>query len=140
MDGGFGFLIASVVVPQFDSLIKRTGRQFASVPSVPVNAINLGLVCSDGLQSMSTLSDIPDLEILVVRRSEDVGIDPVPFDLGGTCEPVTESHRWLFGRTAQIPAQYVAVNGTRRQNIRMMSRKVDVCDCTFVAMQDMLDG
>lgn len=137
--GGFRFLIAEIVVPKFDGLIQRTGGQLAGIPSVPIDTINLCFVCSYGLQSMGTFSDIPDLQKLVVGGSKDVGIDPVPFDLSSTSEPVTEGHCWLFGRTAQIPAEHVAVNGAGGKNIRMVSGEVDVGYCAFMAMQNMLD-
>ena len=82
---------------------------------------------------MCSFTVIPDAQNLIVRRGNNVGILSIPLDLRSTCKPVAKGKSRLSSMP-KVPAMHKTINGAGGKDVRMMSRKVDICNGSTMGM------
>lgn len=95
-------------------------------------------MCLYRLQRVCTFPIIPNLEKPVMGRGQYVLILSVPFHLCRSGVPICEAYNG-FDRSAEIPAVNIAIDGACSQQIRMVSREVDIGNGSRMSMQGILD-
>jgi hypothetical protein len=126
------------IVPELDGPVKGTSGQSASPNTIPIDSINLGIVGLNRSNRISTHTVIPDPEESVMRTGDDVGILPIPLNLGGTGKPIRERYGGARRRT-QIPTVYKTIDRAGRKEIWMESGEVDVGDGARMGVQYMFN-
>jgi hypothetical protein len=89
-------------------------------------------------QRVGTLSVIPNLEELVMRRRKNMLILPVPFDLSSSSIPICEGIDRLC-RPSEVPTMDIAIDSTGGEEVWMVGREVDIGNGSRVGMEGVLD-
>src|SRR4051794_23301497 len=124
---GFGdVVINAYIVPKFDCGVEGAGHDLVGVIAIPVNAIDLGGMRSDGRKGGCSVASVPDMQILVVGARDDLVISTVPLHLGRSGGIVGKLQRCL--PAAEVMHEDEAVHTTGCEEIWMVGREIDVCD------------
>lgn len=108
-------------------LTERACHELVPILAIPVNTINLGVMCMNRRDGQRAFPVVPDVHYFAVGGRDEMIMPSVPFHLRPGGAPVTKTHDRSV-KASKIPSAYAGVHGDGGHQVGIECMPVDICD------------